>query len=137
MKLSSSGDAYFQYDQLDPYMIKQQNIYSSKVLWGKKDNNNDKDNINELDPLNSNKLKEINLKKRKENNINEKEELKKKDYNLFKKKYKSFFPSSNQLKLLELKFRHNDICFLCKTSSSGIKALKSSIYLWPRHLKLS
>ena len=49
MKLSSSGDAYFQYDELDPYMIKQQKIYSNNVLRGKKkdDNNNDE----ELDNL--------------------------------------------------------------------------------------
>ena len=47
-------------------MINQQNIYSSKVLRLIKDNNNDKDNIIELDPLNANKLKEINLKKRKD-----------------------------------------------------------------------
>ena len=66
MKISSNGDAYFQYDELDPYMINQQNIYSSKVLRLIKDNNNDKDNIIELDPLNANKLKEINLKKRKD-----------------------------------------------------------------------
>ena len=133
MKLSSSGDAYFQYDELDPYMIKQQNIYSSNVLRGKKDNKNDN---NELDPLNANNLKEINDKNENKNNKNEKEELKKKDYNLFKKKYKSFFPSSNQLKQLELKPGRNDICFICRTSSSGIQTLKTSIYLWPSTSKI-
>ncbi len=70
MKLSNSRDAYFQYDELDPYMIKQHNIYISKILRGKKDNNNDKDNINELDPFLPNKLKEINHKKENKNNIN-------------------------------------------------------------------
>ena len=95
MKLSSSGDAYFQYDELDPYMIKQQNIYSDNILRGKK------------------------------------EDQKKKDYNLFKKKYKSFFPSSNQLQQLDLKPGINEICFVCKTTSTGIQTLKSSIYLWP------
>jgi phosphatidate phosphatase LPIN len=126
MKLSSSGDAYFQYDELDPYMIKQQKIYSNNVLRGKKkdDNNNDE----ELDNL---KIKNSNEKYE-----NKKEELKNKDYNLFKKKYKSFFPSSNQLKQLELKQGRNEICFICRTTSSGIQTLKSSIYLWPSTTKL-
>ena len=51
MKLSSSGDAYFQYDELDPYMIKQQNIYSSQILRGKKEDANkdlNKDNLKEI-----------------------------------------------------------------------------------------
>ena len=126
MKLSSSGDAYFQYDELDPYMIKQQNIYSSQILRGKKEDAN-KD-------LNKDNLKEIKEKKNKK--INDKEELKRNDYNLFKKKYKSFFPSSNQLKQLELKQGRNEICFVCKTASSGIQTLKSSIYLWPSTSKL-
>lgn len=122
MKLSSSGDAYFQYDELDPYMIKQQNIYSDNILRGKKEDKNDvnSDNLNDK--------KEIKIENK---NKLEKEELKKKDYNLFKKKYKSFFPSSNQLQQLELKPGRNEICFVCKTTSSGIQTLKSSIYLWP------
>ena len=115
MKLSSSGDAYFQYDELDPYMIKQQKRYSNNILRGKK-----KDGYNNDEELD-------NLKK---------EDLKNKDYNLFKKKYKSFFPSSNQLKQLELKQGHNEICFICRTTSSGIQTLKSSIYLWPSTTKL-
>ena len=104
MKLSSSGDAYFQYDELDPYMIKQQNIYSKNILRG--------------------------------NNLNENKDIKKNDYNLFKKKYKSFFPSSNQLKQLDLKKGSNEICFVCKTTSSGIQTLKSLIYLWPSSSKI-
>ena len=126
MKLSSSGDAYFQYDELDPYMIKQQRIYSNNVLRGKKNDNNNKDE--ELDNL---KIKNSNEKSKVK-----KEDLKSKDYNLFKKKYKSFFPSSNQLKQLELKQGHNEICFICRTTSSGIQTLKSSIYLWPSTTKL-
>jgi phosphatidate phosphatase LPIN len=131
MKLSSSGDAYFQYDELDPYMVKQQNIYSSDVLRGRKDN---KDNNKGSDHSNNNNIED---KKENDNNkINEKDDLQKKDYNLFKKKYKSFFPSSNQLKQLDLKQGRNEICFICKTTSSGIQSLKSSIYLWPSTSKI-
>jgi len=126
MKLSSSGDAYFQYDELDPYMIKQQKIYSNNVLRGKKnDNNNNDEELDNLKIKNSNEKSKV-----------KKEDLKRKDYNLFKKKYKSFFPSSNQLKQLELKQGHNEICFICRTTSSGIQTLKSSIYLWPSTTKL-
>ena len=49
MKLSSSGDAYFQYDELDPYMIKQQKIYSDNVLRGKNSEKIDNSNKNSLD----------------------------------------------------------------------------------------
>ena len=135
MKLSSSGDAYFQYDELDPYMIKQQNIYSSDMLRGKNDNKDDnKNDINELDHSNQNSKQE--KKDQNNNKDNEKEDLKKKDYNLFKKKYKSFFPSSNQLKQLDLRHGRNEICFISKTASSGIQSLKSSIYLWPSTSKI-
>ena len=128
MKLSSSGDAYFQYDELDPYMIKQQKIYADNLLRGKNENKID---YEEIDNSNKNSLDE----KKKQAKIG-KEELKKKDYNLFKKKYKSFFPSSHQLKELDLKEGRNDICFVCKTSSSGVQTLKSSIYLWPSTSKI-
>ena len=131
MKLSSSGDAYFQYDELDPYMIKQQNNYSSNILRGKKEDEKCK-NKSEEDIKNNN---EINNKDEKEK-IKDKEELKKSDFNLFKKKYKSFFPSSNQLKQLDLKQGRNDICFVSKTASSGIQTLKASIYLWPSTSKI-
>ncbi len=135
MKLSSSGDAYFQYDELDPYMIKQHNIYSSDMLRGKNDNKDDnKNNIDELDHSNQNSEQE--KKDQNNNKDNEKEDLKKKDYNLFKKKYKSFFPSSNQLKQLDLRHGRNEICFISKTASSGIQSLKSSIYLWPSTSKI-
>ena len=102
MKLSSSGDAYFQFDESDTQVINQQNLYD----------------------------KEMN------NNLKEKDELLKNDINLFKKKYKSFFPSSNQIKELNLKPEKNEICFVCRTSSSGIQTLKSSIYLWPYNSKI-
>ena len=133
MKLSSSGDAYFQYDELDPYMKKQQNIYSDNILIGK---NEKIDNDKEVDNLNKNTINESKqIDNKKENKIG-KEELKQKDYNLFKKKYKSFFPSSHQLKELELKQGRNEICFISKTSSSGVQTLKSSIYLWPSTSKI-
>ena len=98
MKLSSSGDAYFQFDESDSQVIQQQNLYESE--------------------------------------IKEKDNLIKNDYNLFKKKYKSFFPSSNQIKQLNLKPDRNEICFICRTSSSGIQTLKSSIYLWQSTSKI-
>jgi phosphatidate phosphatase LPIN len=98
MKLSSSGDAYFQFDESDPQVIQQQNLY--------------------------------------EGEIKEKDNLIKNDYNLFKKKYKSFFPSSNQIRQLNLKPDRNEICFICRTSSSGIQTLKSSIYLWQSTSKI-
>ena len=132
MKLSSSGDAYFQYDELDPYMKKQQNNYSSQILKNKKEDINK----NEFEYLNKDNLKESNEIKNKNEKKNDKEDLKKNDYNLFKKKYKSFFPSSNQLKQLQLKQGRNEICFVCKTKSSGIQTLKSSIYLWPSTSKI-
>ena len=133
MKLSSSGDAYFQYDELDPYMIKQQNIYSKDILKGKKEIPFDEEiNNNNENPEQKNKSEN----KNKNEKIKEKEELKKKDYNLFKKKYKSFFPSSNQLMQLDLHQGRNEICFVSRTSSSGIQTLKSSIYLWPSSSKI-
>ena len=102
MKLSSSGDAYFQYDESSPQIINQQNLYNKEI----------------------------------KENLKEKDDLIKNDYNLFKKKYKSFFPSSNQIKQLYLKPGQNEICFVCRTSSSGIQTLKSSIYLWPHNSKI-
>ena len=104
MKLSSSGDAYFQFDELDPQVSQQQNLYNSEIKGY--DNPEEKDN------------------------------LIKNDYNLFKKRYKSFFPSSNQIKQLNLKPDRNDICFVCRTPTSGIQTLKSSIYLWPSSSKI-
>jgi hypothetical protein len=88
-------------------MIKQQKIYSNNVLRGKKkENNNNDEELDNLKINNSNEKYE-----------DKKEDLKNKDYNLFKKKYKSFFPSSNQLKQLELKQGQNEICFICRTTS--------------------
>ena len=104
MKLSRSGDAYFQFDELDPQVSQQQNLYNSEI-----------ENYE---------------------NPKEKDILIKDNYNLFKKKYKSFFPSSNQIKQLNLKPERNDICFVCRTSTSGIQTLKASIYLWPSSSKI-
>ena len=102
MKLSSSGDAYFQFDESDAQVLNQQNLYDKEI----------------------------------KNDLKEKDELLKNDINLFKKKYKSFFPSSNQIKQLNLKPERNEICFVCRTSSSGIQTLKSSIYLWSFNSKI-
>ena len=102
MKLSSSGDAYFQFDESDTQVLNQQNLYDKEI----------------------------------KNDLKEKDELLKNDINLFKKKYKSFFPSSNQIKQLNLKPERNEICFVCRTSSSGIQTLKSSIYLWTYNSKI-
>ena len=102
MKLSSSGDAYFQFDESDTQVLNQQNLYDKEI----------------------------------KNDLKEKDELLKNDINLFKKKYKSFFPSSNQIKQLNLKPERNEICFVCRTSSSGIQTLKSSIYLWSFYSKI-
>ena len=52
------------------------------------------------------------------------------------KKYKSFFPSSDQLKQLKLNLGPNEICFVSRTLSSGIQTLKSSIFLWPSSSKI-
>ena len=98
MKLSSSGDAYFQFDELDPQVSQQQNLYNSEIKGLE--------------------------------NPEEKDNLIKNDFNSFKKRYKSFFPSSNQIKQLNLKPDLNEICFVCRTSVSGIQTLKSLIYLW-------
>ena len=52
------------------------------------------------------------------------------------KKKKSFFPTSDQLKKLNLNQGHNEICFISRSSISGIQTLKSSIYLWPSSSKI-
>lgn len=64
MKLSSSGDAYFQYDELDPYMIKQQNIYSDNILRSKKEDKNDVNSEIKDESKNKNKLEKEDLKKK-------------------------------------------------------------------------
>lgn len=94
MKLSSSGDGYFQFDKINPYIKKQ-----SKLITN-----------NETTPIKMEKDDD--------------------------KKYMSFFPSSSQIKKLELKEGANEICFVCKTNSSGIQTIKSSIYLWPSDSKI-
>ena len=103
MKLSRSGDAYFQYDELDPQVMNQQEIYDSPI------EGNDK--LKELDEIIKSDSGKI-------------------------KSYRSFFPSSNQIKQLNLKPDRNEICFVSRTSTSGIQTLKSSIYLWPSTSKI-
>ena len=58
------------------------------------------------------------------------------DDKLFKQKYKSFFPSSNQLKKLELKEGLNEIIYIVNSMTGGIQTLKSHIYLWKSNQKL-
>jgi phosphatidate phosphatase LPIN len=53
-----------------------------------------------------------------------------KDDAILKCEYKSFFPSSNQLKELDLIPGQNEIRFVCKTSPSGVQTLSCYIYLW-------
>ena len=108
MKLSNNGDAYFAFDELDEYMIKQ-----SKLIRNKEFNANQKTLEDLISPVRVSK-----------------------DEAILKKKYKSFFPSSNQLKLLELKQGRNEICFVCSTSPGGVQTLKANIYLWPYTSKL-
>ena len=102
MKLASYGDAYFEYDELDPYMIRQSRLIKEKEF-------------------NSTQI-ELMAK------ITGKRESK--DADIIKCQYKSFFPSSNQLKALDLAPGQNEIRFVCKTSQSGVQTLSSYIYLW-------
>lgn len=69
----------------------------------------------------------------KEFNLSQKSlgELISKDDVILKQKYKSFFPSSNQIQSLDLNKGKNEITFVCKTNRGGIQTLKSYIYLWP------
>ena len=111
MKLSPGGDAFFPYDELDPYMIKQ-----SKLIA----NNDFKNNLMTLDEMITyNDLGRVSI-----------------DEAIFKNKYKSFFPSSNQLKNLNLKEGKNEILYVCKTFSGGIQTVKSFIYLYKSNIKL-
>ena len=102
MKLATWGDAYFLYDELDPYMIRQ-----SKLIREKEFNTN-----------------QILLMEK----ITGKRESK--DDDILKCQYKSFFPSSSQLKALDLAPGQNEIRFVCRTSHSGVQSLSSYIYLW-------
>ena len=109
MKLSNNGDAYFAFDELDEYMIKQSKLIASNEF-----------NANQatLDDLIKSSARVS------------------KDETILKRKYKSFFPSSNQLKRLDLKPGQNEICFVCSTYQGGVQTLKSYIYLWPYTSKL-
>lgn len=63
----------------------------------------------------------------KENLYNKIKEKKIKEYKL---KYKSFIPTSNQLKQLNLKKGQNKISFVYSDDSNDIQTLESYIYLW-------
>lgn len=92
MKLSSSGDAYFSFDELDKYMLTQ-----SKYIANEEFNSTQKTLVELLG-----------------------EKKVSKDETILKKKYKSFFPSSNQIKLLDLKQGKNEIAFVCETNKGGV-----------------
>jgi phosphatidate phosphatase PAH1 len=102
MKLASSGDGYFPFDKLDPYMKNQ-----SKLIRDREFNTNQ---IELMDTL-----------------IGKRES---KDEKILKHQYKSYFPSSLQLKKLDLAPGQNEIRFVCRTSPNGVQTLSSHIYLW-------
>ena len=52
-----------------------------------------------------------------------------------KKNYK-FFPTSAELKKLNLKKGQNEICFMVRSVQNDIQTLKSFIYLWPYTVKI-
>ena len=102
MKLAHTGDGYFLFDTVDKYMEKQLKLIREKEF-------------------NSTQI-ELMAK------ITGKRESK--DDAILKCEYKSFFPSSNQLKELDLIPGQNEIRFVCKTSPSGVQTLSCYIYLW-------
>ena len=55
---------------------------------------------------------------------------------LLKKQYKSFFPSSSQLKALNLHYGRNEIQFVCTNTFNGEQKLKCDLYLWPSNAKI-
>lgn len=107
MYLSSNGDAFFAYDSLDPYMMKQSELI--------KDNDFQTNQVT-LDEILTNKVGD--------NRVSKNEQI-------FKRRYKSFFPSSTQLKQLGLIDGFNEIKFVCENQE-----LKSSIYLWKSDSKI-
>ena len=109
MFLSPGGDAFFAYDELDPYMIKQSELIAENDI---------KTNLITLNEV-----------------ITEGKRITQDD-KIFKQKYKSFFPSSNQIKKLELKDGPNEIIYMVKSFTGGIQTLKSHIYLWKSNQKL-
>ena len=102
MKLANCGDAYFLYDELDPYMQKQ-----SKLIRQQEFNSTQIELMAKLTGTRESK-----------------------DENILKCQFKSFFPSSNQLKALDLAPGQNEIRFVCQTSPSGVQTLSCYIYLW-------
>ena len=102
MKLAHTGDGYFLFDSVDKYMEKQLKLIREKEF-------------------NSTQI-ELMAK------ITGKRESK--DDKIIQCEYKSFFPSSNQLKELDLLPGQNEIRFVCKTSPSGVQTLSCYIYLW-------
>ena len=102
MKLASCGDAYFSYDEMDPYMEKQ-----SKLIRQKEFNNTQIELMAKITGIRESR-----------------------DEKMIKQQFKCFFPSSTQLKALDLAQGQNEIRFVCHTSPSGVQTLSSYIYLW-------
>ena len=94
-----------------------QELISTTSFFGK----NDIINISKITIPNFDEEKTIN------NLAKKKSQSKLKNY---KKKYRSFFPSSNQLKKLNLNQGKNEITFVCRGSISGTHTLTCYIYLW-------
>lgn len=112
MTLHGSGDAYFPFDHKDDYMIKQSSLIADREF-----------SCRECGMLLEERIK------------GQGEKISK-DKNLLETKYKSFFPSSNQIELLELEDGPNEIYFVCRDAPGGIQVLRSKIYLWPSSVKL-
>ena len=102
MKLASCGDAYFLLDKFDPEMKRQLKLIRQKEF-----------NSTQIELM-------AKLTGKRES----------KDNTLIKYEYKSFIPSPNQLKALDLAPGQNEIRFVCQTSPSGVQTLSSYIYLW-------
>ncbi len=68
------------------------------------------------------------------NLVSEKKEITRKE-SLSKLK-RSFIPTSDQLKLLNLKYGRNEIKFVCQSRLSGVQSLSADIYLWDHESKI-
>lgn len=102
MKLADCGDAYFLLDKFDPEIKRQLKLIKQKEF-----------NSTQIELM-------AKLTGKRES----------KQSNLIKYEYKSFIPSSNQLKALDLAPGQNEIRFVCQTTPSGVQTLSSYIYLW-------
>ena len=106
MKLTNNGDAYFMHNEYGTSLTQ-----NSEYNY---DNNN-----NQFIPSSKTFISQ--------NNSNKLPDLKKNN---------KFFPTSSQLKQLNLQKGENEICFVVNTSQNGIQTLKTFIYLWPSTVKI-